>query len=54
MTEREQKSELWCERGGYWVTPEFVEEQQCPYWECCQCECSTNCRAAGEGAQKDG
>lgn len=25
---------MWCERCGYNVTKEYVEEQECPYWEC--------------------
>lgn len=25
---------MWCERCGNHVTKEYVEEQECPYWEC--------------------
>ena len=25
---------MWCERCGYNVTKEYVEEQECGYWEC--------------------
>lgn len=25
---------MWCERCGHNVTKEFIEEHECPYWEC--------------------